>query len=800
MEDRATRERQARIEDEARTIAERLAGPRRLGSFATVFVTVGGIFLPAFVLLIELASRMCRGEFFDPLPSLGHVLLVALVPAALLHALVRHGDRPGKPWTLTFALGGAALGVSFVYTLIFLPLLPIAIFAVMFAGMGLMPLAPVFSLLAGWLLLAREARIGAFVGAPRHALWLGMAGSVLALTLLEVRPIATLLALRWTLSGNVDQQARGLYWLRAIGDEDEVLRICLPFAPGRPGLFAIGRLVLGPFDVEDGRRAFYRMTGRTFDAQPIPRHLRREQNVFEPAWGWERGSATPELSLAGSRIDASVDATAAVGYLEWTLELESRARGPREARAELLLPEGGVVSRVTLWVDGEEREAAFAARARVTEAYERVTRRQLDPILVTTSGAGRVQMRGSPVPPTPGRFRFRIGVTFPLQLDGDGAQASFALPCLAEANFALRDVSSSTWIASRDELLAPNADWTAARGADGASGLRGERRDPSEPLAFVVRRDAASRSAWARSTLDPEVVVQQAFVAREVPPRGRTVLVVDASSACAAHWDELCDGLEQAALPGGLDLLLAGDTVEALEDVGSSEAAAWLRARRGVGGIDAAPALVAAFDRAEVRGTDVVWIHGPQPLQLGSLEALRQRVERGAVEITAAGLVAGRNLVLEALDDVGVARGRALDAAQVRLGVQRLLQERRTGFVELRRELARIVGERGEGGQTSDHLVRLWANGEVQRRIATQDPRDREAALELAARFQLVTPLSGAVVLETEAQYAEAGLTPVDRVTVPGIPEPETLALLAVAGLAALGSWRSRRRGARAAA
>jgi hypothetical protein len=39
------------------------------------------------------------------------------------------------------------------------------------------------------------------------------------------------------------------------------------------------------------------------------------------------------------------------------------------------------------------------------------------------------------------------------------------------------------------------------------------------------------------------------------------------------------------------------------------------------------------------------------------------------------------------------------------------------------------------------------------------------------------------VVLETAEQYRNAGLTPVDSGTVPTIPEPEMVVLLAVAGV-----------------
>ncbi|MDH5357000.1 MAG: PEP-CTERM sorting domain-containing protein, partial [Gammaproteobacteria bacterium] len=70
-------------------------------------------------------------------------------------------------------------------------------------------------------------------------------------------------------------------------------------------------------------------------------------------------------------------------------------------------------------------------------------------------------------------------------------------------------------------------------------------------------------------------------------------------------------------------------------------------------------------------------------------------------------------------------------------------------------------------------------------------------AIKMAAAYQLVTPVSGAVVLETQQQYDENGLQPVPEGTVPTIPEPETW-LLIIATLTLL-SWvvyRRRKQGA----
>ena len=95
--------------------------------------------------------------------------------------------------------------------------------------------------------------------------------------------------------------------------------------------------------------------------------------------------------------------------------------------------------------------------------------------------------------------------------------------------------------------------------------------------------------------------------------------------------------------------------------------------------------------------------------------------------------------------------------------------------------------------QSSKHLARLWAFDEVRRLIAA---RRRDEAVQLAAKHQLVTPVSGAVVLETKQQFDRAGLQPVDPKTVPLVPEPSGLLLLVLALGAALGLAARRRAGA----
>jgi hypothetical protein len=88
---------------------------------------------------------------------------------------------------------------------------------------------------------------------------------------------------------------------------------------------------------------------------------------------------------------------------------------------------------------------------------------------------------------------------------------------------------------------------------------------------------------------------------------------------------------------------------------------------------------------------------------------------------------------------------------------------------------------------TDRHAARLWGREEIERLRTT--PASLDTAIQLALQLQLVTPVSGAVVLERQEQYDRHGLKPVDAATVPTVPEPAT------AGLLALGAaWLAARR------
>lgn len=770
------------------------------------FTLLAGVVLPSISILVETTTHICADTFFDPIPTLWHVLLVVFVPLANLQVwlAVRRGrtDRG----TLLGASNAVAVGVSIFYSIVYLPLVPAALFTLPLAGLGLLPLAPFFALNSA-LVLRRQLRRTAppvfAVGLPGLAA--GVGAALLAVALMELPATLTRVGLGMAASDSPARRDEGLRWLRSYGSRDSMLRACYERS-GRATdligyLFSLGQ----PVSPEEARRIYYRVTGETFNARVPPRRLKgslRPQDTFDfdPDQGGEViAGKVRNLSLAASRIDGSADADAGVAYLEWTLVFKNDSPMEQEARAEVQLPPGGVVSRLTLWVNGEEREAAFAGRDQTRRAYQQVVRQRRDPVLVTTAGRDRVLVQCFPVPSGGGEMKVRLGVTTPLALE-DRSTALLRLPHFRDRNFRVADeLTHAVWIEAKSPLRAGVGRLEAERPGAEINALRGELRDSelSEPGAVVrAARRGDLAEAWARDTFRTDGAVVRQFVGEEGRAAASSVvLVVDTSARVGGRLPEVAAALK--ALPPGLDVKLLPAGGNGAYDEGGGELltggpeqiAALAGKIETAGGADNVAALARAWDEAARGGGGaVVWVHGPQPLLLRPVEELRQRWERrpDGPALYSLQTEVGPDRVSEKLD--GVPAVEPIErAGDLQTDLSNLF-ERLAG----RRKQLRFVragegagGARAAGGketkETSAHLARLWANDEVARMLADRAKNRTDEAIKLAARYQLVTPVSGAVVLESKEQYQQAGLQPVESGSVPTIPEPEMVLLLAVA-------------------
>jgi len=748
------------------------------GGWVLLFFTVG---LPLITLAVEGATRMCADTFLDPVPSPWHVAAVAAVPIANLIAWLA-ARLVWPSFRVTAAvLNGLALGLALFFALVLLPLSILGAFVVLVASwyfgiglLGLLPLSPALAFVGSIFLRRRLLR--AFTGQPRGRLpgfRTGLALAAVAALLLVTTDVLTILGMHLACSDDSRTQTRGIALLRQHGRQDIMLKACA-WGNGRDNPFQGPTAWLLPdserLSAEHARSIFYRVTGQDANLfredawRPFGGRGRGQANTL--TWDSDQGGARvggvlKGLSLFGSRYEDAPDEQAGLDYVEWTLTFRNEFTMEREARARIALPPGAVVSRLTLWIAGEEREAAFGGRSQTRQAYERVVQRRRDPVLVTSDGPDCVLVQCFPVPAN-GEMKLRVGLTAPLTLAADGQTATLPAPAILDRNFRLP--SAVALPAARTfRLSAPvsPAAWAAdARG---------------EPAA-VIQQTASSERTWA--------------------PR-RAAIVVDGSVGMDAVLDSLAAALTNLSPGVEAAIWLVGDSPSAWEPIrltapvtvdAARTAAAQIRARGCAGGRCNLATLSQAWDDLASASAPaaLVWLHGPQPQPATSADDFRRRLERAPenMRFYAAQILPGPCKITEALDGISCARtlppGEALTNSGRALGP--LLANWAPERTAWRFDRTRVEGQTaGQGVKAGDHLVRAWAGEEVRRLLASGKPVPREAAQKLAIRWNLVTPVSSAVVLENQQQYREAGLEPVTAESVPTVPEPAFWVVLAMA-------------------
>ena len=770
----------------------------------SVWILIFGTIYPAIVIAIELATRMCAESLFDPMPTYGHTFLVALVPAGnLLLWIQSSNDAPRRIAWLQFA-NGVAMSVAGFYTLLFLPLLAVAILVAV-VGIGLLPLAPIVSFACAiYLRGSFKSRYG---GTHSRWPWLGGVATGLVLLLaLDIPSAATRLGIQWAASSVPTERERGLTLLRVLGDDELLLRLCYD-AVGRPtGLLSAlvlfgGNALLEPRQrqlagsPEAAREIYYRVHGVPFNTKPVPfdngRWSRLGDFQFDNDHGATQvGGRVKGLELASSRIDGSISGGDAVAYLEWTLELRNNAFVDREARLQLALPPGGVVSRATLWVNGEEREAAYAGRGEARAAYRRVAVQQRrDPLLVTSKGADRILAQAFPVPRNGGIIKFKIGITAPLEMETTSV-GKLTLPAVIDRNFSFPSgATHSVWIESKQALAAAAPGLVVASIEGGPFRVAGSLEDRhlagARPV-IGVERSAEARALTSRLG-DGELVLQE-IIANDPQPAAALLLVIDGSARLKATIPLLVAALDAIAPSARVGAILASEPVRQVPLAPWSGAqkqaiGRLLQSTSFVGGQDNAPALAEAMQALEAEPTSrLLWIHGPQPVSFrGSAARLEQALTRLSrlPAVTLYAVEAGPNELLPDAPWAWSARTLPYSGwpdTDLSTFLARVTGKART--LSVRRSQLQAAAELPRG---SDQVARVWASERVLELMRADPTANREAAVALATRYRLVTPVSGAVVLETRQQYEESGLTPASQATVPTVPEPHQWAMIIVA-------------------
>lgn len=773
---------------------------RQLGLTSTEkFNLVAGVILPAIAITVEATTSLCAQMFMNPIPTSGHFLLVLLVPLAQLQVWFAIRRKDPTRLTLAGVLNVVAIAVSLFYAFVYLPLVPIAALTLLIV-LGILPLAPFFALITALVMRKQLRRLAAT--APSRSfplttkgLFAGLALTGAVIVLMELPPALTRHGLEMAVSDSPETRSEGIRFLREYGSRDYLLRRCYDDRSG--SLYLLSELLSSKRKIKsvEVRDIYYRVTGEPFDAYSPPtrvgsrRLVENDLEVEKRFDGTTINGIFKDLSLSKSDLSGSFDADGGVGHLDWTLAFDNASAATREARAEIQLPPGAVVSSMSQTSGPIELKPQFTGRNMdtvITEihAYPRPG------VLVSTAGRDRILVQ-YPVAGFTSGTSVRIGITVPLVMESK-EQGRLILPHFNARNFHVSR-RLKHWI-----LIDSNHPLNSDLGLSvySSAGSHKPRYEVSGGFTDeeLMRMDTALRLSrtptdhgiWSHNPFEVDGnIVKQSLEERTPSFLRRVVVVVDTSVSMGRSKSSILSALPSLGTDVDVQLILAdGEWRNTAKASGLDNASALLSGTEFAGGADNAPALIRAWDLAtDTPGNNaIVWIHSPQRASLQNIEPLINRWETRfyGPSLYAVQTTAGSDEIEKTLDGIDEVKS-VVRLGSLRADLERLFSQLsgRTPTLQFVRSVKRpSLDLQLEGTETSDQLARLWANDEVTRILSARDSSLREAATMLALRYELVTPASGAIIQPAPKQFDNSDLRPETTETFMVVQQPDFGSLL----------------------
>ncbi len=763
-------------------IGRRISGWRKLANNWSML-----LLLSLVVISLELVFHLCGEIFFDPFSrwdDLASILFILTV-AVLWNARSESELSPSRPAPAWLQIcRGMALVIGAYWAIAFGVLCIVGTLGSVFAGLAMLvgfPPSILFTASIGVLILLALILIClnpvwvwiSLLQTPKSPSvnpQLRKVGLILGALLLGIKLVPAVLA-------NIAFSSNSLTLARSPLVPDYALRhagaVVFHDSNNLIGsLFQFGSNSSSP---EEFQRFYYQSTGKVFSDQDAPVFSSRrssdlpwgtDRRIIQDQGGDEIGNRIDELTLERTELLGRVDPAAHLVNWEWTFEFKNTDSTPHEARMKILLPPGAVTTRLNLWIDGEWREAAFDGTEKVAAAYKKiVVVERKDPVLARWIADDELLVQCFPVPADGGEMKIRFACTSEIH-----DQRFLVLPQLIHENFQLADDLPETARVTQAEAVRTHGETT--------SSFKSQRI--LEIQALPAATPVYSEDRFASE--DESRFIQYTPGAAPTPPEFPAFqIVVDQSAAMAEHQDELLAtlrSLEEAGIVA--KVYLVGDRgfgsfdrlAEAIESLSFA------------GGRDNIPALVHASKEARKSDQRVLWLHAPHPISLGNVGKLRKSLSEHP-PLFCAQFGSGEATLIRELGQKAERIRIVTPSAMSSQILDRLEQEfDRPG------EWLRLASAPSDGqvDEASGQLTRWWAWEKLKAESTSSTQREK---IDLAARYQLVTPDCSAVVLETAAQYKEAGLSPVANGT---IPEPSSTLLILISGCAAL--LRRQREGA----
>ncbi len=445
------------------------------------------------------------------------------------------------------------------------------------------------------------------------ALWvagMGVLLSIVGFAGSEARETAIKMAEHMAISEDQAQQAEGMKTLRWLYPRKELNMECANYkAVSLPGMFV-------KLDNVTLRQLYFQVTGEPFRDDKSANFSSMPDDYLQRH---VVGKAVDGLSLHRSKMFGHINPETLSSTIFWNFVFKNKSYNPEEARVELGLPEGAVISGMTIWKDGSAQGTMFKPTMANPGTISWSAQGHQAPGVVTDLGRGRVLLHCYPVP-AQDQLRVAVAITIPAKLHTID-QASLPLPKIIDANFSMKGEHSLRMISPASISLKVDG-LKVSQQKDGNYVIGGKLKSDTITGAGVsldLKRGATYGpiSVFDNLGKEPRYISQ---TIKKIPARApkRLLVVLDGSESVKPHLDNLKEVLSRISSEIDASLILASR----LQDENNPktmerplrEAIKNLNDKDFVGGQDNLESVVKAAElAAESKEGAVLWIHGPQP-------------------------------------------------------------------------------------------------------------------------------------------------------------------------------------------
>jgi len=554
----------------------------------------------------------------------------------------------------------------------------------------------------------------------------------------------------------------GLLLLRAIGDKDTLLRACYGDSDSFSNFYVDWRNALDRKPV--AREIYYRVTGVPFNSVQHPHDNSGDDGYYD--WidwydsdfaGETVGGIVRGLSLNKSSITGWVDPDEEMAHLNWSMHFKDTAGFRDELRAQILLPPHAVISDCELTVNGVKHKAVIGTRESTRKAYTTAAEKGERPLMVSTAGAGRVLLQSST-----GYWGKDADLSFdiitPLKAIADD-RVALPLPMFTERNFKVVG-NHEIHLTSTEGMVAGPSSVSSLKSEISGS-ISNQLLGTSRSLIFCRKARASAVSAPDPSNR-ASAIVQTVQASKESDDRPLVVLI-DGSSTMQSSMQAICDALATVRSKDATIVWAADEPVVVVQHVPGGRAE-WngairrLRDAACLGGQNNGHALDVAFENVKPDShAAVVWLHGPQPVRFTEVAVASTLTNpKNTDSLYEYQVVTGPNEVVKSLDKCS----KLIQVPRI----DNIYDDMKMLFAQLsgvqdkysvQRNLIPVLATTVPLAKHQAELQQLYGAEVVY--ANTDNKKERIKYGKLAEQLNIVTPLTSALVLDTD-KYTEYGV------------------------------------------